>query len=183
MTNTKERSVAARPARSGEAAPRPSPIRSRNSNPRTRKRRSRSNSASRRRGSPSRPPAIHRLRGLRPGAGGVLFVVNAICSSSRARGRRGLRFAELALSFLRNRRISKFIENFQARSTSSSAAFAPVLPVIDCFRVIASEAQEPVRSEFRQIVESQTIGLSVGERRSVSPIACRSPRRRSSRSS
>jgi len=37
------------------------------------------------------------------------------------------------------------------------------LPIGDCLRVVASEAVEPVRSEFRQIVEAQALGLSIGE--------------------
>jgi len=37
------------------------------------------------------------------------------------------------------------------------------LPLGDCLRMIATEAQEPVRSEFRAIVESQALGISVGD--------------------
>ena len=33
------------------------------------------------------------------------------------------------------------------------------LPVTDCLGIIASEAQEPVKSEIKQIVEDQTLGL------------------------
>jgi tight adherence protein B len=37
------------------------------------------------------------------------------------------------------------------------------LPLGDCLRIIAAEAQEPVRGEFKTIVESQTIGIPIGE--------------------
>ena len=37
------------------------------------------------------------------------------------------------------------------------------LSVADCFRIVANEAPEPVKSVFRQIVEAQAIGLTVGE--------------------
>jgi len=37
------------------------------------------------------------------------------------------------------------------------------LPLNDCIRIIASEASEPVRTEFRQIVEAQTLGLTITE--------------------
>jgi len=67
------------------------------------------------------------------------------------------------LSFLRKRRIGKFIEEFPGAIDVIIRGVKAGLPVADCFRVIASEGQEPVRSEFRRIVESQTIGLSVGE--------------------
>ena len=37
------------------------------------------------------------------------------------------------------------------------------LPLLDCLKIIAIEAQEPVKSEFRAIVETQTIGMPLGE--------------------
>ena len=37
------------------------------------------------------------------------------------------------------------------------------LPLLDCLKIIALEAQEPVKSEFRPIVETQTIGMPIGE--------------------
>jgi tight adherence protein B len=68
-----------------------------------------------------------------------------------------------ALSFLRKRRIAKFIDEFPGAIDVIVRGVKAGLPVADCFRVIASEGQEPVRSEFKRIVESQTIGLSIGE--------------------
>lgn len=37
------------------------------------------------------------------------------------------------------------------------------LPLNDCIRIVANEAEEPVRSEFRLIIESQTLGLPLTE--------------------
>ena len=37
------------------------------------------------------------------------------------------------------------------------------LPVNDCLRIIANEATEPVKSEFRMIIESQALGLPLSE--------------------
>ena len=37
------------------------------------------------------------------------------------------------------------------------------LPVNDCLRIIASEASDPVKGEFRQIIETQTLGLPLPE--------------------
>jgi tight adherence protein B len=37
------------------------------------------------------------------------------------------------------------------------------LPLNDCLRIIAQEAAEPVAGEFRQIIESQTLGLPLTE--------------------
>jgi tight adherence protein B len=37
------------------------------------------------------------------------------------------------------------------------------LPLIDCLKVIAAEAQEPVRGEFQEIVEDQTLGMPLAD--------------------
>jgi tight adherence protein B len=37
------------------------------------------------------------------------------------------------------------------------------LPLNDCIRIVAAETQEPVKSEFRVIIESQTLGLTLTE--------------------
>src|SRR5208283_4633261 len=68
-----------------------------------------------------------------------------------------------ALSFLRKRRVSKFVEEFPSAIDVIVRGVRAGLPVADCFRIVANEAPEPVRSEFRQIVEAQAIGLTVGE--------------------
>jgi len=47
------------------------------------------------------------------------------------------------------------------------------LPLVDCLRIISLEAQEPVRSEFREILEDQTLGLPLDE--SVQKLAERIP--------
>ena len=67
------------------------------------------------------------------------------------------------LSFLRDRRIGRFVLEFPGAIDIIVRGIRAGLPVADCFRVIATEAPEPVRGEFRQIVEAQALGLSVGE--------------------
>jgi tight adherence protein B len=37
------------------------------------------------------------------------------------------------------------------------------LPLVDCLKIVAMEAQEPVRSEFQTIVEDQTLGMPLAE--------------------
>lgn len=37
------------------------------------------------------------------------------------------------------------------------------LPINDCFRLIANEAKEPLKGEFRTVVESQTMGISIAD--------------------
>ena len=67
------------------------------------------------------------------------------------------------LKFLRKRRIKKFLNELPNAMDVIVRGIRSGLPLGDCLRIIANEAQEPVRSEFRAIVESQALGISVGE--------------------
>jgi tight adherence protein B len=67
------------------------------------------------------------------------------------------------LSFLKKRRLNKFSVEFPNALDVIIRGIKAGLPLGDCLRIIATEAVEPVRSEFRQVVESQTMGLTVGE--------------------
>ena len=67
------------------------------------------------------------------------------------------------LSFLKKRRIVKFVDAFPNAIDVIVRGIKAGLPLGHCLQIIASEAPEPVRSEFRQIIESQTIGLTVAE--------------------
>ena len=51
----------------------------------------------------------------------------------------------------------------RTRSTSSCAASRPGLPLLDSMKVIVNDAPEPIKSEFRAILETQTIGIPLGE--------------------
>lgn len=94
----------------------------------------------------------------------VIYVVNGdlmIAAGAAVVGIFGL--PNWLLSFLRKRRIAKFIDEFPGAIDIIIRGVKAGLPVADCFRVIAGEGQEPVRGEFRRIIESQAIGLSAGE--------------------
>ena len=67
------------------------------------------------------------------------------------------------LSFLKKRRERKFIEGFADAVDVIVRGVKAGLPLGDCLKVIASDAQEPVKSEFRSIVETQTIGIPLGD--------------------
>lgn len=67
------------------------------------------------------------------------------------------------VNFMRKRRINKFINEFPNAVDVIIRGIKAGLPLGDCLRVIASEAAEPVRSEFRQIVETQSVGMPLGE--------------------
>jgi tight adherence protein B len=68
-----------------------------------------------------------------------------------------------ALSFWRKRRINRFVEEFPNAIDVIVRGIRSGLPIGDCLRVIATEAAEPVRSEFRRVVEAQTLGMNAGE--------------------
>ncbi len=67
------------------------------------------------------------------------------------------------LSFLKKRREARFLEAFPDAVDVIVRGIKSGLPLHECFRVIAADAPEPVRSEFRSIVETQAIGLPLGE--------------------
>ncbi len=63
----------------------------------------------------------------------------------------------------RNKRLKRFGIEFPNALDIIVRGIKAGLPVNDCLRIIASEAAEPVRSEFRQIVETQTLGLPLAD--------------------
>jgi tight adherence protein B len=67
------------------------------------------------------------------------------------------------VSFMRARRVKAFLNEFPNALDVIVRAVKSGLPLNDSIRLIANEAQEPVRSEFRRIVESQQIGMSIPE--------------------
>lgn len=67
------------------------------------------------------------------------------------------------LTFFKKRRLKAFTEAFPPAIDIIIRGIKSGLPLGDCLKIIASEAQEPVRSEFRQIVETQMVGLTATE--------------------
>ncbi len=67
------------------------------------------------------------------------------------------------LHYLRKRRFNKFITEFPNAVDVIVRGIKAGLPIGDCLRIIASEAQEPVRSEFRIVCEQQQLGISIGD--------------------
>ncbi len=65
------------------------------------------------------------------------------------------------VSFQRGRRVKAFLNEFPNSLDIIVRAVKSGLPLNDGIRLIASEAPEPVRTEFRRIVESQQIGMSI----------------------
>jgi tight adherence protein B len=67
------------------------------------------------------------------------------------------------LGFLKKRRESLFLHNFPDAVDVIVRGVKAGLPLGDCLRIIANEAQEPVRGEFKVIIEEQTVGIPMGD--------------------
>lgn len=67
------------------------------------------------------------------------------------------------VSFMVKRRLKKFLAEFPNSLDVMVRSIKSGLPLTDALRLIAAEGQEPVRTEFRKIVEAQQVGLSVPE--------------------
>ena len=67
------------------------------------------------------------------------------------------------VSFRRARRVKAFLLEFPNSLDVIVRAVKSGLPLNDGVRLIASEAPEPVRTEFKRITESQQLGLSLPE--------------------
>jgi tight adherence protein B len=67
------------------------------------------------------------------------------------------------VSFQRGRRVKAFLNEFPNALDVIVRAVKSGLPLNDGIRLIANESQEPVKTEFRRIVEAQQVGLSIPE--------------------
>lgn len=73
----------------------------------------------------------------------------------------GLGLPRWVLNFLVKRRMNKFLEEFPNSLDVMVRSIKSGLPLTDALRLIAAEGQDPVKSEFRRVIESQQMGLSV----------------------
>lgn len=69
----------------------------------------------------------------------------------------------LVIARRRTSRIKKFVDNLPDALDIIVRGVRAGLPVNDTLRIIANEAREPVKSEFRRVIEQQALGISVPE--------------------
>ncbi len=106
---------------------------------------------------------------LTAGALGLFVFVVAIFVGAGLLPSLGLAFAAggglpfWVLSILKKRRESRFLELFPDAVDVIVRGIKAGLPLLDSLKLIAAEAEEPLRSEFRTIIETQTIGIPIGE--------------------
>src|SRR5580692_6397120 len=67
------------------------------------------------------------------------------------------------LKFLKKRREAKFLNNFPDAVDVIVRGIKAGLPLLDRIKLIANESDEPIKSEFRGIIETQTVGIPLGE--------------------
>ncbi|MFE0013582.1 type II secretion system F family protein [Mesorhizobium sp. NPDC059054] len=96
-------------------------------------------------------------------AGAPLFAVPAAVLVG------GLGLPRWFISFRRARRVKAFLNEFPNALDVIVRAVKSGLPLNDGIRLIANEAAEPVKSEFRRIVDAQQMGLSIPDAASRMP--------------
>ncbi|MFD2184656.1 type II secretion system F family protein [Rhodoplanes azumiensis] len=100
--------------------------------------------------------------------GGSVFVF-ALLASGALLPAVGLGFAagvgvpRWFLSYLRKRREAKFLQHFPDAVDVIVRGIKAGLPLFDSMKLIVADSEEPIRSEFRAIIETQTIGMPLGE--------------------
>lgn len=67
------------------------------------------------------------------------------------------------LSFLKKRRESRFLTVLPDAVDVIVRGIKSGLPLLDSLKMVAAEGQEPVKSEFKAIIETQTVGIPLGE--------------------
>src|SRR5207244_5650978 len=67
------------------------------------------------------------------------------------------------LKFLKKRRENKFLQAFPDAVDIIVRGIKAGLPLLDSLRIITTDAPEPVKSEFRAIVDTQAIGMPIGD--------------------
>ncbi len=75
----------------------------------------------------------------------------------------GLAFPHLYIGFKRRRRLKRFRAEFANAIDVIVRGIKSGLPVGDCLRIVAAETQEPVKGEFKTLIEDQTLGLTLAE--------------------
>jgi tight adherence protein B len=100
---------------------------------------------------------------------GAAAFVSALVFGAGLLASLGLAFAAGAglpfwiLKFLKKRRETRFLEIFPDSVDVIVRGIKAGLPLLDSLKLIAAEAEEPVRSEIRGIIETQAIGIPIGE--------------------
>jgi tight adherence protein B len=105
---------------------------------------------------------------LSGGVGAVLFLLGILLSAgpivALALGFAGaFGLPRWLLSYLKKRREAKFLNAFPDSVDIIVRGVKAGLPLLDCLKMITTEAPEPLKSEFRAILDTQAVGMPLGE--------------------
>lgn len=75
----------------------------------------------------------------------------------------GLLFPHLYVGFTRKRRLERFQTLFPDAIDVIVRGIKSGVPLGDCLKIVATESPEPVRGEFKTLMEDQALGLPLGE--------------------
>jgi tight adherence protein B len=75
----------------------------------------------------------------------------------------GILLPHFFVNFKRKHRLRRFSNEFPNAVDVIVRGVKAGLPLVDCLKVIGREAVEPVRSEFQEVVEDQTLGMPLPE--------------------
>jgi tight adherence protein B len=75
----------------------------------------------------------------------------------------GLGFPRWLLTYLKNRRIKRFLQELPNAIDVIVRGIKAGLPLFESIKVVAADAPEPLKSEFLAIIETQAIGMPLGE--------------------
>lgn len=75
----------------------------------------------------------------------------------------GLGLPRFVLTFLKNRRVKAFTNDLPEALDIIVRGIKAGLPLADGFRLVASEAREPLASEFRGVIEAQQLGVPMAD--------------------
>lgn len=89
--------------------------------------------------------------------GAPLYTVGGIALAA------GFGLPRWVLAYLKKRREAKFIDELPNAVDVIVRGVKAGLPIGDCIRIIATETQEPVKSEFRMIAEATAMGMPLGD--------------------
>jgi tight adherence protein B len=99
----------------------------------------------------------------------AVFFAGALFAGGGLIGAVGLAFAggfglpRWALSFLKKRRETKFLAALPDAVDVIVRGIKAGLPLFESIKVVAADSPEPLRSEFLAIIETQAIGMPLGE--------------------
>ena len=98
------------------------------------------------------------------GVAAIVFILDVGPFAALAAGfAAGVGLPRWTLSYLKRRRERLFIERFPDAIDVVVRGIKSGLPLGDSLRIISTESPEPIRSEFRHILETQAIGVPLGE--------------------